>query len=1361
MKTTSKAKDASSKIQSGGLPLTTQPKFNRAIAVFILLNFSFAQVLPSGLAMEQVFTPQQETQTPTTTLEESMDKEETTDSENPPPSDYDTFLSEGALSVPETQEIVDQTTPEVPEADTEIIDINGKKVSVDMKALVDQIKSAQHEAANQHSAETGQYPIEGYGMESLLFLKGVEELFTKEEVMEFLSVPSACLDGSAPCLYSSAPSQYTDQDWNDFTAELLRRMDAKEQEILAPINYLVAPGPDAPTHSVLNIKVIELVKNGLEDPNAQKWEEVKAAMVEISAQIEKLKELRKRLGAIASKSIEMEQEYRRLNEILNGKPLWLADQENVIMPVEIYAGDWILIQFLESIQARLQEAVSIRDLEKASVALEDYKARKSPDYPYVPLFDEVVAELSKMIDIASKRLEELPGLIEDLKIKITERSRMWEEQAMAALKGFEAVANVELAGAGSGYWIDGEVWPFNYAYPQVMDYYMIRPFPYFQTWVEPSFFKVTLKDGTELKIESRNGEIDPEAIETLRNIYPSVIDLNGKKVSVEMKALIDGIHKASMEASSDIVCVGGWACATKILLLQLPGVKELFSEEELGKFETRAEYPGGTFTQKGWIDFTTELLRRMDAKGQNILEGSITNVHQDGSDETGAISAQVIWSVKIEKVIELVKNGLEDSNAKKWDTVRNALSEINSQLEKLNALKNEMNLLNQKTDALQRSYNELNQILAGERSLLLMGAPEMMVYWPHLALIQELEGYQASLKAALEEENLDKALSVVSAYEVMKNNVDDLIPSFEDAVSEISRLMAEARERLTQLPGLIQALKDKIAARSKEWEERAMSALKAFDVVSNIQMLVPGDGYWVNGKDPWPNLLHDYFLGIPQVYWGFNFTWVEPRFFKVILKDGVELKIESRNGLLDPAMIETLRNYVIYPGVIEINGKKVSVEMEGLISDIQKEWDAIKNTADVLDEDVMSSLLVLKGIGDIFTKEDLLRFNRDVPYCPPGAACAAWRGGEWPFSVKGWIDFTAELLRRMDAKEQEILAPINYLVDPGPDAVMFSVMNEKVIELVKNGVSDPNVKKWEEIQASFDEITAELARLYRLKNELDWAKQRVRQAELAYQEVEQIWAGERYLGGTIAPPAPIESPHEKLIKSLEEYQAKFKAAISLKDILEASRVTFDYENWKNNLTDDVPSFDEVVDLMISQTEADISRALELTNRIADRKKEIAARSQEWEEQAKASFKGYDDIIKNIVMSSEKKNGWEGVTTAGPAVDGFPTLYVTSSTHQRWMERRFFTITFSDGSILQGAAINGELTQETIAKMEEKKKQLSQPKPSEPPLVKSLPPSPAAVGFFAPVFRAPLAKVFGGVMKAAAKFFKAPLIAVRK
>ena len=126
-----------------------------------------------------------------------------------------------------------------------------------------------------------------------------------------------------------------------------------------------------------------------------------------------------------------------------------------------------------------------------------------------------------------------------------------------------------------------------------------------------------------------------------------VIDLNGKRVAVNLTQLANSVKQAALDArmKSGVFCIEG--CGDPNDLMLLPGVKDLFTREELNQFEmnpilrtaatktdkktaseTNGLFPftfvwysnaGPTYTEKGWKDFSLELIRRLDKAGAEIL----------------------------------------------------------------------------------------------------------------------------------------------------------------------------------------------------------------------------------------------------------------------------------------------------------------------------------------------------------------------------------------------------------------------------------------------------------------------------------------------------------------------------------------------------------------------------------------------------------------------------------------------------------------------------------------------------------------------------------------------------------------------
>lgn len=132
-----------------------------------------------------------------------------------------------------------------------------------------------------------------------------------------------------------------------------------------------------------------------------------------------------------------------------------------------------------------------------------------------------------------------------------------------------------------------------------------------------------------------------------------VVDINGKKAVVDIKQLITGMKDAAIAARkrSGVFCIEGCGDAEDLYLL--PGVKELFTREELQKYSrigngippspkpatgtntlpltdaskngTLTKMPpiiwtAPKYSEKAWLEFGIELMRRMDKKGISIFE---------------------------------------------------------------------------------------------------------------------------------------------------------------------------------------------------------------------------------------------------------------------------------------------------------------------------------------------------------------------------------------------------------------------------------------------------------------------------------------------------------------------------------------------------------------------------------------------------------------------------------------------------------------------------------------------------------------------------------------------------------------------
>lgn len=173
---------------------------------------------------------------------------------------------------------------------------------IDMPGLIKLIEEARREAERLQKMVSDVVYIEGHGPESLLFLKGVADVFTLDEIMAFERENQgecyATYDGLQMCHWSSATPQFSKQGWIDFTTELIRRYAERDLDIYVELVSALEAERDYPlpltgdegdsplmaldsvTPTVLTFrlfsptKLMEIVKEGVEkreDPTIAKF----------------------------------------------------------------------------------------------------------------------------------------------------------------------------------------------------------------------------------------------------------------------------------------------------------------------------------------------------------------------------------------------------------------------------------------------------------------------------------------------------------------------------------------------------------------------------------------------------------------------------------------------------------------------------------------------------------------------------------------------------------------------------------------------------------------------------------------------------------------------------------------------------------------------------------------------------------------------------------------------------------------------------------------------------------------------------------------------------------------------------------
>lgn len=578
----------------------------------------------------------------------------------------------------------------------------------------------------------------------------------------------------------------------------------------------------------------------------------------------------------------------------------------------------------------LQTAIDNNDAAKAEEIAVKYEAyRDGEPAEELVSIEEAASELEGLIADAMQKNKKIIPLIEELKMKISERRAQWEQEAADLLTSYGDVA-VEFrkklnedGSWGKNYWM---VDPFsNQEWPKHWGDALMWPIA--QYWIESRMFEVILANGDVITVESRNGIVNPESAGLLAALLHvaakesvPVKDLLILSAS-EMKSTGSNLGGSYTGFEHFIGIPGADGQLTRLIAVHSPNYSFKNGDREvsidarfLASEMTHLLIARSDVNFDGKVDEQDlhEVVRLFNASPWDLAPQDLSNPLSADVNRDGYVNAADVLIVLA--VIKEVPPAPVD-----FAQYQKLLEEAGAALESLSPLENEFLKLQSETKAAMQEMLKLQEILRGERSGWIDPMPkvEILPEHPYLVFIAQLGKWMNALSDAIQNQDVEKAKEAAMHIRAMispegfveesaggENAVGFAVwPNLKIALDNLNQLIKSEKDDLAGLQARLDSVRAEVKKRSEEWEAKAKEALASYgDLVVSYEAILDANGQW--GSDRWVN---DPFRTGPWMEYAsysdaleMRKIWVENRPFKVQLANGATLIVEARNGIVDP-----------------------------------------------------------------------------------------------------------------------------------------------------------------------------------------------------------------------------------------------------------------------------------------------------------------------------------------------------------------------------------------------------------------------------------------------------------------------------